>query len=173
MPNPSYPIPFPLQWVDIPAGNFRSRGAELPTAVAIHIAEGSKASVVATFTDPAVGKSSHFLVCRDGAVVQFVSTKDASFCTGNLDNPINQLVLAAKTNANGWTVSIEHEGFSNQDITDAQYATTALICRYLNGRWGIPLDRTHVFGHREAYSLKTCPGLINIDKIVQKARLIK
>lgn len=173
MPDPNAPITFPIdQLVAIPKTNYRSRGAELPIAVAIHIAEGSRASVISTFQDPTVGKSSHFLVCRDGKVVQFVSTKDASFCTGNIDNPINELVLTMPTNPNGWTISIEHEGFSTADITPAQYDMTARIVEYCHKRWGVPMDRTHVFGHREAYSKKTCPGLINIDTIVQKARLI-
>jgi hypothetical protein len=34
----------------------------------------------------------------------------------------------------------------------------------------IPLDRTHIFGHREVFSKKTCPGLISVDRIVQMAR---
>lgn len=163
-------FPLPIESVTIPLSNFRSRNGELPIAVAIHIAEGTKASVVATFRDPSVEKSSHFLVCRDGSVVQFVATKDASFCTGNIDNPINELVLNKPTNPNGWTISIEHEGVSTQDISSAQYQTTAVIVKYCHDKWGVPMDRTHVFGHREAYSLKTCPGLINVDKIVQMAR---
>lgn len=165
------PVPFPLEFINIPATNYRSRNGELPDAIVIHIADGLKSSVIATFKDPSVQKSSHFLVCRDGSITQFVSTDNASYCTGNVDNPINELVLARPTrNPNGWTVSIEHEGFGTQDITLAQYQTTAKICKYLHDKWGIPLDRTHVFGHREAYSLKTCPGLIDVDKIVQMAR---
>lgn len=167
------PIPFPIQWVDIPESNYRSRNGVVADAIAIHIAEGSKASVIATFKDPLVQKSSHFLVCKDGSVVQFVSTKNASFCTGNIDNPINELVLSRKENPNSWTHSIEHEGFSNQDITDAQYKTTALICKYLHDKWGVPLNRTHIFGHREVFSQKSCPGMINVDKIIQLARLLK
>lgn len=167
------PIPFAIQWVDIPTTNYRSRNGELPIAIAIHIAEGSKDSVIATFKDPSVQKSSNFLVCRDGSVVQFVSTKNASFCTGNIDNPINELVLSKPTNPNGWTISLEHEGFSTEDITEAQYTTTATILKYCHDAWDIPLDRTHVFGHREAFSLKSCPGMINIDKLIQKSRLLK
>lgn len=164
-------IPFPIEFITIPATNYRSRNGELPDAIAIHIAEGSKASVIATFKDPKVEKSSHFLVCRDGSVVQFVSTKNASFCTGNIDNPINELVLARPTrNANGWSISVEHEGMATEDITPAQYQTTAKIVKYCHDAWDIPMDRTHVFGHREAFAAKSCPGLINIDKIVQIAR---
>lgn len=168
------PVPFKFMFVEIPESNFRVGRNKSPDAIAIHIADGSKESVIATFKDPGVQKSSHFLVCKDGSVVQFVSTKDTSFCTGNLDNPIQELVLNRPgTNPNDWTVSIEHEGFGTADITPTQYQTTSLICKYLHDKWGIPLDRTHVFGHREVFSKKTCPGLINVDKIVQQARLLK
>lgn len=165
-------FPLPIEWIDIPKENYGSRDGQLPIGVAIHIAEGSKQSVIFTFKDPLVQKSCHFLVCRDGSVVQFVATKNASFCTGNIDNPVNALVLTSKENPNKWTVSIEHEGFSNQDITERQYETSAVICKYLADKWGILLDRTHIFGHREVFSLKTCPGMINVDKIIQKARKI-
>lgn len=171
MPN-IVPIPFPIEFVTIPSSNYGSRNGELPIAIAIHIAEGNKASVIATFKNPAVQKSSHFLVNRDGSITQFVGTADASYCTGNIDNPINELVLSKPSNPNKWTVSIEHEGFSTQDITDAQYQTTSKLCKFLHDKWNIPLDRTHIFGHREVYSKKTCPGMINVEKIVQLSRLL-
>lgn len=169
LPNPT-PVPSGITFIDIPASNYRSRNGELPIAVVIHIAEGDKAGVIATFKDPSIEKSSHFLVCKDGSIIQFVSTKNASYCNGNVDNPVNELVLGSTTNPNGWTITIEHEGFATQDITPAQYATTSKIVKYCHDAWNIPMDRTHVMGHREIFSQKTCPGLINVDKIIQLAR---
>lgn len=167
------PCPFPIEFIPIPETNYRKgRNGLTPDAIAIHVADGSKAAVVATFKNPTVQKSSNFLVNRDGSITQFVNTANASFCTGNLDNPINELVLERTANPNDWTISIEHEGFGTQDITEAQYTATAALCKFLSQKWNIKLDRTHVFGHREAFSKKTCPGLINVDKIVQKARLL-
>lgn len=174
MPN-NVPIPFKFELVEIPTSNYRDREAGvIPDAIAIHIADGSKASVISTFKDPSVQKSSHFLVNKDGSITQFVSTSKAAYCTGNVDNPINSLYLARPTkNPNDWSIAIEHEGFGTEDITSAQYATTALICKYLHDKWNIPLDRTHIFGHREIFSKKECPGKINVEKIVQMARLLK
>lgn len=165
------PIPFPIEFITIPATNYRDRTVGiLPDSIAIHIADGSKESVIATFKDPTVQKSSHFLVNKDGSITQFVSTSKTAYCTGNIDNPINQLALARTTNPNDWSLSIEHEGFGTTDITEAQYQTTAKLCKFLSLKWGIQLDRTHIFGHREIYSVKMCPGLINIDRIIQIAR---
>lgn len=167
------PIPFEIEFIQIPPTNYRDREPGIfPDAIAIHIADGLKASVVATFKDPAVQKSSHFLVNRDGSITQFVNTSKVAYCTGNIDNPINELVLFRITNPNSWSLAIEHEGFGSVDITPAQYAATAKLVKFLHDKWGIPLDRTHIFGHREVFSKKICPGLINIDKIIQMARLI-
>lgn len=170
LPNPT-PIPFDIETVEIPATNYRDREAGvLPDCIAIHIAEGNKASVVAAFKDPNYQKSSHFLVNRDGSITQFVSTGKVAYCQGNVDNPVNELVLARKLNPNSYVLSIEHEGFATEDITPAQYATTAKLCKFLHDKWAVPLDRTHIFGHREVFSPKSCPGKINVEKIVQLAR---
>lgn len=172
LPN-DVPIPFPIELVSIPTTNYAvGRKGAIPDMIVLHIAEGSKASVLATFKDPSVQKSSHFLVCKDGSIVQFVSTGNTAYCNGIVDNPIAELVLnRAPQNPNEFTISIEHEGFSTSDITPAQYATTIRIVKYLKAKWGISLDRTHVIGHREIYSQKTCPGMINVEKVIQQARL--
>ncbi len=165
---------FPIEFIPIPESNYRKgRNGMVPDAIAIHIADGSKLAVVSTFKNPANEKSSHFLVNKDGSITQFVNTANASYCNGILDNPINELVLKRTQNPNDWTITIEHEGFGSNDITQAQYAATAMLIKFLSKKWNIPLDRTHVFGHREVFSRKTCPGLINIDKLVQTARLLK
>lgn len=165
------PIPFPIEFVTIPATNFKKGRTRNPDAIVIHIAEGMKASVVATFKDPIVQKSSHFLVNRDGSITQFVGTADTAYGNGIVDNPISELVLArVGTNPNDWTISIEHEGFSTADITPAQYATTEKLVKFLSSKWDIPLDSTHVFRHREIYAGKTCPGMINVETIIQQAR---
>ncbi len=167
------PIPFPIEFVDIPKSNYRERETGVvPDCIAIHIAEGSKASVIATFKDPSSAKSSHFLVNKDGSITQFVSTTKVAFCQGNIDNPVNELVMNRTPNPNSYTLSIEHEGFGTQDITPAQYQATARLCKFLHDKWGVPLNRTHIFGHREVYSPKICPGMINVEKIVQMSHLV-
>ncbi len=165
------PIPFPITWVNIPEGNYRVGRTMLPDTCVIHIAEGNKQSVISTFKDPSVQKSSHFLVCADGSVVQFVSTKNVAFCNGIVVNPVSELVLLrAPVNPNEYTFSIENEGYSTSDITEAQYKTNALILKYLHDAWSLPLNSTHVIRHREITSAKTCPGFVDVEKILQMSR---
>lgn len=176
LPNPVN-IPFPIEFITVPDSNYRKgRLGNLPDVIVLHIAEGSKASVVATFKDPSVQKSSHFLVNRDGSITQFVNTSDAAYCNGIIDNPVSELVLqrfntaTPATNPNNWTISIEHEGFATQEINVLQYAATAKLVKLMHDKWNVPLDRTHIIGHREIFSQKTCPGLLNVEKVIQLAR---
>lgn len=168
------PVPFPIEIVDIPSTNYRvGRAGLIPSLIVIHIAEGSKASVISEFKTPYIEKSSHFLVNKDGSITQFVSTKDAAFGNGIIDNPVSQLILERGTkSANDMSISIEHEGFAVSDLTPAQYTSTTKLVKFLSEKWGIALDSTHVIRHREINGGKSCPGLANVEKIIQKARLM-
>lgn len=173
LPNPT-PIPAGITWVDIPTSNYRvGRATSSPDVCVIHIAEGSKAACIATFQDPSVQKSSHFLVGKDGSITQFVSSKNTAFCNGIVDRPVGELVLQRlPTNPNDFTFSIENEGVATDDFTDAQYQTNAVILAYLHKAWNLPLDSTHIIRHREIEQQKTCPGIVNVEKIISLARAL-
>lgn len=172
LPHP-VSIPFEIESVSIPKANYRKGRSQNPDLIVIHIAEGSKQSVVWTFKEPSSQKSSHLLVCRDGSVIQFVSTSDTAFGNGIVVNPISELVLSRDgQNPNDYSISIEHEGFSYVDLTPAQYVTTAKVVKFLHDKWDIPLDSTHVIRHREIESTKSCPGMANVEYILQQARLL-
>ncbi len=171
LPN-SIPIPFPLGFKQSP--NYtKGRNGILPDVIVIHIAEGSASSVDNTFlntsSDP---KSAHFLICQDGTIKQYVATGDTAFGNGIVDNPISSIVLSRPgINPNQYTISIEHEGLSTSDINNLQYNSTVKLVKFLSQKWNIPLDRTHIIGHREIRSSKTCPGMIKVESIIQQARL--
>ncbi len=168
------PIPTDITWVNIPTSNYRvGRSTSSPDVCVIHVAEGTKTACIATFRDPSVQKSSHFLVGKDGSITQFVSTKNTAFCNGIVVSPVSELVLQRfPTNPNDYTFSIENEGISTDDFTPAQYQTNAVILAYLHKAWNLPLDSTHVIRHREIEQSKTCPGVVNVEKIINLARAI-
>ncbi len=171
LPNP-VPIPFPIESIGIPETNYVKGRPRVPDMIVIHISEGSRESCINQFKNPASQVSSHFLVDLKGNVVQFVSTADTAYANGVIQNPVSELVLMrGLANPNGYSISIEHEGFSTTDITPAQYATTVKMIKFLHEKWGIPLDSTHVVRHREITASKSCPGLINVEKIIQQARI--
>jgi hypothetical protein len=50
------------------------------------------------------------------------------------------------------------------------YASSAEMVRSICSRWNIPIDRNHVIGHHEIYSLKTCPGhKVDLNKLIALA----
>lgn len=154
-----------------PVSNYLTgRGRFKPQAVVIHVGEGSQNSIYQTFqTEP---KSSHYCVSKTGEIWQFVQEADTAWSNGVVLGPTSPLVLSQPgINPNLYTISIEHEGFGTIDFTPEQYNQTSQLVREICQRWGIPIDRIHVLRHNEIRVDKTCPGIANVDKIVEMAKV--
>lgn len=95
------------RWTDIapwvgPSPNKTAGGLKFDNVrgVVIHIASGFYQGTIAWQRNPDANVSSHFIVGRDGSVVQMVDTADASW---------------AQKSGNGSWLSIENEGFAVDD----------------------------------------------------------
>src|SRR6185503_6523080 len=85
--NLAYVPQFPgATWVSAATGNYETaaRGASAVTWIVIHTTEGSCQSAVNRFQDPTQDVSAHFIVCRDGSVIQMVREQDTAYHAGNL-----------------------------------------------------------------------------------------
>ncbi len=92
--------------------------------------------------------SSHFLIRRDGALVQFVSCDARAWHAGVSE-------FEGRVACNDFSIGIELEGTDRDPFADAQYASLVRITRALYARY--PL--TAVAAHSEiAPSRKTDPG---------------
>lgn len=105
--------------------------------VVVHVTEGHFWGSVRWLRNRRSGGSSHFVVSREGRVVQMVNLKDVAWHAGN-----------------PWTnrrsIGIEHEGWTRRGgYTREQYEVSARLLAYLSRRLGIRLDRRHVIGHNE------------------------
>lgn len=135
--------------------------------IVIHVTEGSAASVRSWFNDPKAQVSSHYMVTKAGGIVQFVREEDTAWHAGRVDHPTAAIVIERpNVNPNSYTIGIEHEGNGTEDLTPEQRAASVWLIAGICGRRSIPADRRHIIGHREIYSLKTCPGGINVDHLV-------
>jgi N-acetylmuramoyl-L-alanine amidase len=156
---------------DILPINFqRGRKGPYPVdTIVIHVTEGDARSVRAWFHDPAAQVSAHYMVTKTGEVVHFVHEYDTAWANGRVDHPTAELVLERpNVNPNWWTISIEHEGNGKEELTDPQRASSLELMREIQTRHhGITFDRRHILGHHEIYSLKTCPGAISVDRLVE------
>ncbi len=95
--------------------------------------------------------SSHFLIRRDGRMVQFVALDKrawhagVSFCLG-------------KDQVNDFSIGIELEGCDEEKFENAQYASLDSLIKLLLEQFP-QIDRHRIFGHSEiAPGRKTDPG---------------
>jgi len=92
--------------------------------------------------------SAHFLIRRDGAVLQFVSCLDRAWHAG-------QSEWRGRARCNDFSVGIELEGTDDTPFEDRQYAALARLGRSLLARYPI----VDVTGHSDiAPGRKTDPG---------------
>lgn len=138
--------------------------------IVIHVTEGSAAGVRSWFKNPRAKVSAHYMVQRDGAIVQFVREEDTAWHAGRIHRASAAIVKErAGSNPNGWSVGIEHEGTGKDELTGAQRVASVYLIRDIAKRYSIPLDRRHIIGHREIFKSKTCPGAISVDRLVREA----
>jgi N-acetyl-anhydromuramyl-L-alanine amidase AmpD len=132
-----------------------SRAVISPRFIVIHVEQGSEAGTSSWFHNPSSQVSAHFGVAKSGQVEQFVDTKYEAY---------------AEMAYNGVGISIEHEGFSGQRLTDQQIDADARLLLWINQTHGVPLKwqinalhRGGVVGHGElgvaGGDHLDCPGI--------------
>lgn len=129
------------QWVAASEANWRR--ADRPDdygvdRVIIHVTQGSFASAVKVFQDPAHQAATHYIVGQDGRVTQMIRELDVAYHAGN-------------RSFNERSVGIEHEGFVDRpkDFTARMYESSARLTAAICARYAIPVDREHIIGHVE------------------------
>ncbi|WP_329207155.1 N-acetylmuramoyl-L-alanine amidase [Streptomyces sp. NBC_00683] len=129
------------RWVAASEANWRR--ADRPDdygvdRVIIHVTQGSFASAVKVFQDPAHRAATHYIVGQDGRVTQMIRELDVAYHAGN-------------RSFNERSVGIEHEGFVDRpkDFTARMYESSARLTAAICARYGIPVDREHIIGHVE------------------------
>lgn len=157
--------------------NKSSRNGYKPMLIVNHVTEGSYAGAVSWLRNPKSQASAHFVISRKGEITQLVDLKEMAWCNGtgtgskyNVNRSTVPLVQELKGNANWYSVSIEHEGYSYKELygglTEEQYQATLWLHKYIQDEvkkiYGltIPFDRNHVVGHFEIAPKEkpNCPG---------------
>lgn len=133
----------PVTWIASP--NFASRnGTDIDTII-LHNTDGSIASAIAEFQNPATQKSAHYIVGRNGTIVQMVRDESTAWHSGN--KPVNQR-----------SVGIEIEASKTaQGMTSAQEASLIQLCRFVMDAYTVA--RADVRPHRSVKPTD-CPGWV-------------
>jgi N-acetylmuramoyl-L-alanine amidase len=148
-----------IKWIGSP--NFTpGRDGFKPLIIVNHIMCGTEAGTDEWFENPASQVSAHYGVSRTGAIHQYVRDEDRAWANGQCHNPSWPLYDKYAGHLNSISLSIEHEGWPNDGLTEAQYQATLWLHRQLIAKWGIPLDSLHIIGHNQLDTVnrKDCPG---------------
>jgi N-acetyl-anhydromuramyl-L-alanine amidase AmpD len=112
--------------------------------VTIHDVEGTCEEAVEHYKDPNSFVSATYTICSDGRVIQSVPLKDIAWTAGNWWYNMH-------------FVQIEHAGHASNPTgyTNAMYASSILLVRWLSQKFGFPLDKAHVHGHDNVPATRT------------------
>jgi len=160
--------------------NQMSRFGWKPDIVVSHITQGSYAGAVSWLMNPVSQASAHFVISKLGEITQLVDIRMAAWVNGTrLEKDASgpgwygdstlELVRDRKTNANFYSIGIEHEGFYEQSkgkLTNAQLKATIWLHKYIITEvkqiYGtdIIIDREHIVGHYQVDPIRkpSCPG---------------
>lgn len=139
----------------IPSPNFSERSQPV-MALVIHVTAGGECESIARnhFGRESSKVSAHFIVCKDGAIVQTVDTNYAAWHAGkvnkpDLSNPLIAWMIDNGINPNDPTIGIEVTLATNEklgDFPDMLWSVDELVL-WATYTWDIPADRVHITGH--------------------------
>jgi hypothetical protein len=149
-------------------GHGRKRAID---AIVIHVMEGTMSGTLSHFRAPASDVSAHYGVSKRGEIVRYVREEDTAWANGRVYNATAAIVKERPgINPNDYTISIECEGDGKSDATPEQRAAVVALIRDICARRpAIRIDRRQIVRHNEIYARKSCPGAIDVDRIVQLA----
>jgi N-acetyl-anhydromuramyl-L-alanine amidase AmpD len=158
------------KWIKSPNYTAGRRGYR-PESIVIHIMEGTLAGTDSWFRNRESKVSAHYGVGKHGEVHQYVRESDSAWHAGRKSADAPWQLLKPGVNPNYYTVGIEHEGKADTRWTDEMYSSSAQLIKEISLRWAIPIDRSHVIGHRKIYTVKTCPGSrVSLARLIREAK---
>jgi N-acetylmuramoyl-L-alanine amidase len=125
-----------------------------------HITAGTASSALHWFNNRQSQSSCHYLVCKNGDIIQLVEDYDTAWCQGIINKPTSKLYQDMnRMNPNAYLIGIEHEG-TDGALTPAQYESTLWLHKHLIKKHSIPISRYNIIGHYELDSVNRagCPG---------------
>lgn len=141
-------------------------GAAIQYIVLHHMASTSFSGVLSLWSTGAKEGSANYAISNEGEVVGVVPEGLRSWS-----------LSSATWDAKAITFEIENASAGGSwPVSSAAHEATAKVVADLARRYGIPLDRNRVLGHREVYTrygasyATACPGGLDIDWIVSRAR---
>jgi N-acetyl-anhydromuramyl-L-alanine amidase AmpD len=134
--------------ISMPSPNHGSRPggpSDISAIVLHHTASGTVSAaqnIGRYFQNPAAEVSSHYIIGKDGAIVQSVQDGDRAWHAG-------ESTFQGRGNVNDYSLGIEivNAGDNQDAYTDAQYSALIDLCAWMMKTYNISLER--ITGHRD------------------------
>jgi N-acetyl-anhydromuramyl-L-alanine amidase AmpD len=112
-------------WTPAASTNYSTTHSD-PRWIVIHTTESTAQSTINEFTTPGTIVSANYLVTLTGKIYQFVSDSQTAYHAGNFQYNVH-------------SIGIEHERYSTNNVTEAEYEASAKLVRFLAAQYNIPL----------------------------------
>jgi N-acetylmuramoyl-L-alanine amidase len=165
-----------MKIINKPSPNFlQGRKSYRPEAIVIHIMQGTLYGTDSWFQSTLSKASAHYGIGKMGQIHQYVNEKDTACHAGRVNAPswslIKQTESSLYISPDYYTIGIDHEGDFNTEWTDEMYEASSNLIKAISLRWGIPVDRQHIIGYHEIYSLKKGLGAgVDINRLIAMAQ---
>ena len=116
------------------------RTAAIDTIIIHYTAANRISSTINWFKDPRSKVSAHYVIGRDGRIVQMVKDEEKAWHAG-------KSYFRGRRNVNNFSIGIELVGTYDSAFTDEQYRSCVYVCSLLVEKFNIPLDR--IVGHED------------------------
>lgn len=156
-----------------PQGKEGRKGLK-PTAVCVHVIEGTINSATNWFKNPISTTSYNYGVGKDGSIVCWVKDENASWANGKIQKPTWKGLIKSASggyiNPNLHTISISREGYSHNIMLEEQRNSLIWLIRNMLNKYNLQPSRKTVIGHYEIDSVgkPNCPGKLNLDVLVKE-----
>jgi N-acetylmuramoyl-L-alanine amidase len=122
----------------VPSPNFDARRANM--VVLHHTSDSTVDEALATLTDPERKVSAHYLIGRDGEILQLVEERDRAWHAG-------KSWWGGNTDINSVSIGIELDNDGDEPFPDAQIHALLGLLAGIQQRHGIP--RANIVGHAD------------------------
>lgn len=153
------------------------RNGQVPIMIVCHTTCGNFDGAVVWLCNKESKASSHFVVAKDGRVVQLVDIKDTAWCNGTSTDKNSNRYVGNSTltkvrdkggNANNYSISIEFEGLAGENgrLTEIQFEAAIELFRYIKSEvkkiynYDINFTSDEIVGHCHVTPKwkPNCPG---------------
>lgn len=124
----------------IPSPHYSKRSVKIDTIIIHYTGANRILSTIYWFQDKQSKVSAHYVIGRDGRIVQMVDDENKAWHAG-------ASYFRGKKNVNNFSIGIELVGTKDSGFTDEQYEACAFICDQLIEKYEIDLDR--IVGHED------------------------